>query len=792
MKKLVLTLAVTSALGLSACDDETIADVKKDVAQNNETVVPTARVVFAPADGILSPPNDLLFTNTIDGTINIPDLDETDYSNPLVAANALDGWATQQPFPLPIDFPAGVSLDGGSVFSPNSVHMYEVIMGGSQTDADCAPVPAGVACKYVGELTFGVDFITRALGNSVGIIPLKPLKGETTYIMALTNNLKDSNGNAVAGSTTYELVRQDSQADPLGSAAQRGLQAVINSYEDVIAASGIDSDSIIYTAAMTTGSTTRVLETVKQLYVANPAAMPAVTATDTGATVADILVGAGQIPADNAALVGLYSSAKLMTGSVTLPYYLGIPTAENPLAPVSDFWTANCDSGATLSGVDPALLPTNPISDNDGFCMQFGLRDVGVDVQRHVTRYNPIPKVNAMVNLDVQMTMPNVNVATAVRASMGLDALVEPAGGWPVVIMQHGITSKKEDMLAMTGILSVFGFATAAIDHPLHGSRGFDLDPTSPGDEINASTVSATHYMNLGNLLATRDNGRQSVADLLGFRLGLNFMPGIDGSNVHFLGHSLGAIAGTPFTALANNPLNPAIDGLFKLQTSSLAMPGGAVANFLFDSPAFGDLIRASLLNAASPDFQGFVAAQAAAAGIAPGSPGFEGFLAQTFRDFWAILTPAQQAPIQGSFDQFIFAAQSITEAMDPNNYAQMLVDSGTPVHLIEVVGDGAENLQDQVIPNGASGTPLGGTEGLIGLLGLPGISTTTAGAEPMSGVVRYLKGHHGSILTPAPNSGAPDPVATARATQEMQTQVATYFATGGTVISVSDPEIVK
>ena len=35
---------------------------------------------------------------------------------------------------------------------------------------------------------------------------------------------------------------------------------------------------------------------------------------------------------------------------------------------------------------------------------------------------------------------------------LGLPAtLVEPEGGWPVVILQHGITSKKEDMLALTG-----------------------------------------------------------------------------------------------------------------------------------------------------------------------------------------------------------------------------------------------------------------------------------------------------------------------------------------------------
>ena len=92
-----------------------------------------------------------------------------------------------------------------------------------------------------------------------------------------------------------------------------------------------------------------------------------------------------------------------------------------------------------------------------------------------------------------------------------------PEAGWPVVILAHG-TSQKEAMLAITGTLSLAGIASVAIDQPLHGSRGFDLNGT---DELNATTVSATHYEPC-QLAYGCDNLRQSVSDLLGLRLGLN------------------------------------------------------------------------------------------------------------------------------------------------------------------------------------------------------------------------------------------------------------------------------
>ncbi|GHE78565.1 lipase [Thalassotalea profundi] len=812
MKKLMLGLVIASSLGLTACENETVKDVQENVATEEPVFTAFSRVVFDPTAGDVSVPNDLLFQGSTDGTLNLPVTDPTDESDPYVALSALDGWSTVNPFVLDIDFPQGRSLDGNSVFSPSSVRIFEAIMGGDTSDADCASIESGLACKIVGELTYTEDFITQKSGNSIAVVPLKPLKGKTTYLVALTDNLLDSTGKAIAGSSTYELVSQDINTQPLATESQLGLQAIINSFETAVSSAGVEKESIIYSFALTTQSTTDVLFTNKALMAANvqQGVYPSISVSDTGASVADIL--AGQIPNE---LVPLYSAANFMQGSITLPYYLGVPSASNPTAPVNQWWTSLCDSAAMLAGLaaqNPAAIPADAISETDAQCMAIsqanglpapGLRDLGIDKERNLTKYSPVAKPTAMMPLAVQVTTPDLAVVNAIRAQMSVDPEVdlppisEPADGWPVVILQHGITSKKEDMLPMTGILSVYGFATVAINHPLHGDpslggRGWDLNEDGI-DEINASTVSATHYMNLASLLTTRDNLRQSVSDMVGLRFGLNFLSGsdvfgapinVDSTNVHFLGHSLGAITGINFMAIANTPLNPAIDPMFKVTTNSLAMPGVMVANFLMESGAFGDVIKANLTYAQSADFKAYVDT------LYP-SGASETELVTTYQGFYASLTPSQQGTLDGTFQQFAFAAQTVTDSGDPINYATTLAATQTPTHVIEVVGNGADNLSDQVIPNTVSSAPLGGTEGAIALLGLPPVGMTTQNTDGVSGAVRFTAGHHGSILTPGVRAEAPDAAMNAKATQEMQSQVANFFGSNGTAIVVSDTDVV-
>lgn len=819
MNKLALSIAVALALGLTGCGGESLDDIKQEEAGS---VKPVSRVVFDPgaASPRLSVPNDLLFQGTTDGTLTTDSGAAPDYSIPQVALGALDGWSTQNPFTVQIDLAAGTSLNADSVKQPGAVRVFEIISAGpTSADADCRPGTQGHACKIEAELTFGVDFVSGASGSNVAVIPLKPLKQATTYMLVLTDVIKDSSGTALAPSTSYELVKQDDESLPLSSPSQVALQELINSFEDAAESEGINRNSIIYTAAITTQSTDVVFNAVKQL-IAQTAAQRPLLVTDEGYHAGDALVDAELIKAEDAVLTNqayaAATTAKVYKGTVSLPYFSPISSDEDPYAALTGRWLAQYDSPVTLLGairaglLDPALtgLTAEQLQNPANL---FGF-DFDLDKARHITKFNPLPKVNALDEVPVLMTVPDLAQINLLRSLQQQDPITAPVGGWPVVIFQHGITSEKENMLAIAGTMALAGYAVVAIDHMLHGERGFAVTVTNEdGTEeelvINATDNAATDYMNLQSLLTTRDNVRQSISDILALRAALNVSNltqagTINPTKVSFIGHSLGGIAGTAAIAMANTPVQSttlnddqkaAINNLFKVDTATLAMPGSAIANFLLDSASFGPLIKASVLfgvggEEISTAFTQFASAQEDC-GDAPFAAcynAFEQFLTSQGQD-------ATLAALYAGYNQFAFAAQTVIDSGDPSNYAQHLVVTETPTYVVAVVGDGADNLPDQVIPNGFSNPlqaagagkmPLAGTLALANMLGAEQVGDVAGifmPEESKNAISAFTAGDHSSILSPE---------ASPAATVEMQRQTAKFIASGGALIQVTNPAV--
>ena len=100
--KLKFALTSVVALTLAACGGESSEVVVNDV--NPAAAESTAsRILFDPGAGVLPLPSDLLFSGTLDGTIEAPDevdgreAGNVDLGNPAAALGGVDGWSTQMP-----------------------------------------------------------------------------------------------------------------------------------------------------------------------------------------------------------------------------------------------------------------------------------------------------------------------------------------------------------------------------------------------------------------------------------------------------------------------------------------------------------------------------------------------------------------------------------------------------------------------------------------------------------------------------------------------------------------------
>jgi hypothetical protein len=67
--------------------------------------------------------------------------------------------------------------------------------------------------------------------------------------------------------------------------------------------------------------------------------------------------------------------------------------------------------------------------------------------------------------------------------------------------------------------------------------------------------------------------------------------------------------------------------------------------------------------------------------------------------------------------------------------------------------------------------------------MGLASVSETTVDAAGVRGIVRFTEGEHSSLL---------DPTASAAAYFEMQTEMATFFATFGATLLITDDTVVQ
>jgi dienelactone hydrolase len=688
--RLVNTILFT--LVISACGSEPSTDLQDSIVES------TAISNFDPGNSVIPFPNDLLFSGSLDGTINIPVANPADFSDPQVALNALDGFSTNAPITAGFTGPILASSING-----NSVRLYRVSLSTTPGGAVINPAPPGTNPV---PLVFGVDYTASVSGvdrsgSTLVILPLVPLDPVSSYYVVITHGLKSSDGNPMGASGAYTFAKLTtplqvggvSQFPALSDAnavALEPLRLLVSTSEATITGfdTSLKGSDIIMSWSFTTQSVGTVLSAVRGAI--RGGAVPATALADSGA---DSPLGA----------------ADIYVGSLEVPYYLSAAAGVNDPTPLGSFW-----QGAGGS---------------------------------NLTRFNTAAVATSTQTIPIMVSVPKAGGPT-----------------FPIVIYQHGITTNRATLLAVADALAAGGLAAVAIDLPMHGLTGnetngtqafktafertFDLDlvTQNASGDITAATPDGTtdssgrHFINLANLLNSRDNLRQAVSDLFALTYAIDNLDAggttFDNSRIYFLGHSLGAIVGTTFSAL-----EPSV------RDTVFAFGGGGVAKILDGSASFSASIAAGL----------------AANGVNKGSADYESFLG---------------------------AAQTVIDSGDALNYATTLTSKNEGILFFEIVG-GNSSPSDLVVPNrvpdgndtsATVAAPLAGTEPLLNLMELTQQNSDLAFGN-MQVSVKFIAGSHSSLLDPTPALAV---------TTELQTQLATFLATDGALLDVTDASLLQ
>jgi hypothetical protein len=750
MKRLLAaaTLAAIVTAGCSSSVDNPPDVGPTDTTSGNLNPASNAstsanRALFAPNQGVLPYPHDAYFTPTpgvaTDGTLNVPSsafipatvrIPGTTTTEPVV--NALDGFSTQAPIKL--RFSTAIDL----TTSAAGIRLVEVHVDPATKATIGFPATTSPVRRVLVE---GVDYRVEnapnvdAGGTMVQLVPLRPLlpnndaPGPTRprdigYLVLVTNALRATNGAAIDADRDYATIKAAAIANTCANITDARLNALCGltrAHFGAAQAAGVNPVNVVVSSSFTTQSVDTVLRVISAQTLASPAPATAVLPVPVATT------GAITGPAGP-------NLANLHFGTITVPYYLSPPVAPptgTGTEPITQFWRAANPPPSAAGLQDPKN-------------------------ERNLTRFNPIPRVNAQLTVPMLLGVPRT--------------LTKPAAGWPVLIYQHGITEDRGTLALIADAAAAAGFVIVGIDLPLHGIMPSDplyaLSPTNPAnaalpasfrvgeptfnvDYVNNTTQAAgpdgtpdssgQHFINLTSLLTARDNVRQAVANLIALTravpsLDLDGNPAtvdIDGSRIHFFGWSLGGIVGSTYlgTPAAAN-----------VRTVSLFAAGCGILETLRQSPGYSPVLNNGL----------------AAAGVPTNS---------------------------SIYFEFVHAAQAAVESADGCNYAANWASKPILMQMIQGTPGDAARPPDRAVPNSS-------TLRLAALLDVPTITSTVSNPAGVKGLTRFTEGGHGTIALPATGTAQNPGPETLAAYVEARTELVSFLASSGLQISVANSAI--
>ncbi len=531
-------------------------------------------------------------------------------------------------------------------------------------------------------------------------------------------------------------------------------------------------------------------------------------------------VDAGEyvVAVPNTALSLPVSTASIQ-GQLSLPQFMAKKSAD-----ATSFWTASTDVGGVIDAALGNAAGTTPPKDDDDslnvtyrFPFAQYVEDVKVPVlvtyptdagcvkpgngwKTIIFQHGITTDRTSTLGFANQMAAPTAGCYATVaidHPTHGVDASTTDRNGTPVRYkafngfnvagyVDAGDPTKTPFAATLAGVAQAAGaldpYAGLAERHEnLALSAALQPVPMS-FVEGSESGNSGDFFINLTNMQQTRDHLRQSVMDLLNLNASIENIDvdgdgvgDLDETNIYFVGHSLGAIAGMTYVAVNNavaGNANIADKDINPIKAAIFAHPGGQLPKLLENSPTFSAKILPGL---------------AAAAGLTQGMSDLEKF----FGVF--------QAPL---------------DSVDPVNFTSLLKATGTPVLMYEIAGGGLVDAldsntdsgdmipdtglsdaliaagaypSDTVVPNNANPalndvetgkSYLAGTDPLIAQLGLTTVTASIPDNDEKQLLVsKFNQGTHGTIAS----ADAPTVFA------EMVKQAASFFGTDGEALVVTD-----
>lgn len=391
--------------------------------------------------------------------------------------------------------------------------------------------------------------------NTLSVLPLpgRPLAAATRYACVVRTSVTGG-GDPVEPSADWVSVRDGVSANP-------DADAIFDPIVTALGVGGVPAAAIAGMTAFTTTSTSLDLRNIRSLVLPG---LPVPTA--------DLTSQPGLVfdtPAELDALLGPTPHANIATvatGYFDVPIFQTVdPTGEGVLQdlPIPPSFV-NC-------------APGNPCETND---------------ERFV-RVAGVPVVNRTREIAFTVVIPTGT---------------PPAGGWPVVIQQHGLGGQRDTVVQFGDADAARGFASIGIDAVAHGYRLFNCQPaavcsqddannfggstfpdgfidgTFAGFDVSFIAVNLGFFQSFHNFVGIRDNFRQTYVDLSslvrlleGNSIDVALSTTLDETRIYYMGHSLGGLMGAGFI-----PIEPNVDAAL------LNATGSGLSNQLFINSSIG------------------------------------------------------------------------------------------------------------------------------------------------------------------------------------------------------------